>query len=82
MLPALSPEQLNGGTARLCELFAATSRNIVGLPEVKEQCGFVHRLRQEARLELEKERNRFDLDIMKSRNDPLSGRHWKMGITH
>src|SRR5882762_696820 len=70
LLPPVLPEQLNSGTARLRELFAATSRNIVCLPEVKEQCRFFHRLREEARLELQKERDRFDLDIMKSRNDP------------
>lgn len=69
-LPALSPEELNGGTEKLRELFAATSRNIADLPEVKEQCGFVHRLRDEARLELEKERAHFDLDRMEARNDP------------
>jgi patatin-related protein len=70
MLPVVSPEQLNGGTERLRELFAATSRNIADLPEVKEQCGFFHRLRDEARLELEKERDQFDLDMMEARNDP------------
>src|SRR4051812_13134693 len=70
MLPVVSPEQLNGGTERLRELFAATGRNIADLPEIKEQCGFFSRLRDEARLELEKERNQFDLDVMQIRNDP------------
>src|SRR5205814_8013570 len=69
MLSALSPEQLTGGTDRLRELFAATIRNITDLPEVKKQCGFFYRLRDEARLELEKERDRFDLDTMDARND-------------
>src|SRR5205814_3297367 len=68
-LSALSPEQLTGGTERLRELFAATIRNITDLPEVKKQCGFFYRLRDEARLELEKERDRFDLDTMDARND-------------
>jgi hypothetical protein len=70
MLPVVSPEELNSGPAKLRELLAATGRNIADLSEVKEQCAFFHHLREEARLELEKERNRFDLDIMKSRNDP------------
>ena len=70
LLPALSPEQLNGETEKLRELFAATSRNIADLPEVKAQCGFFYQLRDEARLELEKERQHFDLDMMEARNDP------------
>ena len=70
MLSALSSEQLTDGTARFGELLALTIRNIADLPEVKDQCGFFHRLRDEARLELAKEKDLFDLDTMETRNDP------------
>jgi len=70
ILPVLSTEQLHGGTERLRELFGITSRIIAELPEVKEQCGFFYRLRDEARLDLKTERDRFDLDVMQARNDP------------
>src|SRR5262249_50064901 len=72
MLPELSPALLDGESQQIKELLDATQRQIASLPEVEEQCAFYYRLRTDAKLEVERERDRLDLEAMIARNNPES----------
>jgi patatin-related protein len=70
MLPEFSPELLESGTEQVRELLESTDRRIAQLPGAEEQCKFFYRLRGELQLELERERDRLDLEAMVARNNP------------
>ena len=72
MLPELSPALLDGDAHEIKKLLDATERRIGSLPEVEAQCAFYYRLRNDAKLEVERERDRLDLEAMIARNKPES----------